>query len=111
MMALLFSFQIRKLFSCSKTRAFKSFRQFNLYSSEREFDFDGDINQSREKPKGPTRQDVFSIFFSGVVGVEPKEAHLKSGHYVKNFPVTFFICFSRVLTEPPSCAAGSSRTL
>lgn len=35
----------------------------------------------------PSRYDTCKLLVSGVVGTEPKEIYLKSGHYVVNFAV------------------------
>ena len=35
----------------------------------------------------PLRHDACKLLISGVVGTEPKEIYLKSGHYVVNFAV------------------------
>lgn len=40
-----------------------------------------------ERSLVPQRNDICRIYFSGIVGVEPKETYLKHGHYVVNFAI------------------------
>ena len=45
----------------------------------------GQFEQRPERSTIPQRKDTCSIFVSGVIGTDPREAFLSNGHYVLNF--------------------------
>mmetsp|Transcript_20141 Transcript_20141/g.27749 ORF Transcript_20141/g.27749 Transcript_20141/m.27749 type:complete len:280 (+) Transcript_20141:2-841(+) len=72
---------------------FAFFGAKNIYLNSRQLRLSSDAGYSDEAvfqgttKKNPSRFDTFKILFSGVIGVDAKDVHMKNGHLVKTFPL------------------------